>query len=197
MPRERASDYDTKIRLIKDAAAVHFSKTGYTGAKLADIAKTCGVSKSMLYHYFQTKDELLFSMIDEHLDDVLTSFNEVTVRKQTAEEEFTSMLTVLLQQSAKSRQRNLVAMNEVKYLPAELLEKVKEKERSILAVLEKTLRKLNPNLNNASYKSYTLMLTGIINWTDIWFDDKGTLSRQDLVDRVGDLFLNGFLKSTG
>ena len=54
MPRERASDYENKTRLIKDAAAELFSETGYPGTKLIDIARACNVSKSILYHYFET-----------------------------------------------------------------------------------------------------------------------------------------------
>jgi|TARA_B100000700_G_scaffold330214_1_gene455327 AcrR family transcriptional regulator len=193
MPRERASDYENKTRLIKDAAAELFSETGYPGTKLIDIARACNVSKSMLYHYFETKDELLYSMIDEHLEDVLSSFEKVTLKTQDAEKEFAELLSVLMQQSVTSRQRNIVAMSEAKYLPDNLYRKVQTKERAVLKVLENTLHKLNPDLAPSLLTPYALMLAGLVNWTDTWFDDKGALTRENLIDRVGHLYLNGFL----
>ena len=59
MPRVRSDDYDTKSRAILDSAASLFAKVGYPNAKMQDIAQACGATKSMLYHYFPTKDDLL------------------------------------------------------------------------------------------------------------------------------------------
>jgi AcrR family transcriptional regulator len=43
---------------------------------MQDIAKACGATKSMLYHYFPTKDDLLFAMLMEHLERVVQSVEE-------------------------------------------------------------------------------------------------------------------------
>src|SRR5438874_2583900 len=64
MPRVRADDYDIKTQAILDSAAALFAKVGYPNAKMQDIAKACGATKSMLYHYFPTKDDLLFAMLN-------------------------------------------------------------------------------------------------------------------------------------
>lgn len=195
MPRERATDYDAKTRLIKDVAAKHFAKAGYPAAKLADIAKSCGVSKSMLYHYFPTKDDLLSSMINEHLDTILSSLEGSDSDTKSVSALFNDFLIIFLQKSANSRQRNVVAMSEAKYLSQKHLKKIRKKELKVLGILLNLLRKMNPNLEGSLYKPYALMLLGILNWTDTWFDSSGTLSRESLVDRVGDLFLKGFLKA--
>lgn len=195
MPRQRASDYEAKTRHIKDTAAKHFAETGYPAAKLADIAKSCGVSKSMLYHYFPTKDDLLCSMINEHLDEMLSSLEKLEGIRKPASELFNDFLVVFLQKSASSRQRNIVAMGEAKYLSQKHLKKIQKKELEVLKILSSLLKKMNPNLDEVLYKPYALMLIGILNWTDTWFHSSGSLSRESLVDRVGDLFLNGFLQS--
>ncbi len=195
MPRERASDYESKTRHIKDMAAKHFAKTGYPAAKLVDIAKSCGVSKSMLYHYFPTKEDLLCSMINEHLDEVLFSLEKIEGTQKPVAELFNDFLIIFLQKSVNSRQRNIVAMSEAKYLPQKHLKKIREKELEVLKILSTLLKKMNPKLEEKLYKPYALMLIGILNWTDTWFDSSGPLSRESLVERVGDLFLNGFLQS--
>lgn len=195
MPRKRASDYEAKTRQIKDIAAKHFAETGYPAAKLGDIAKSCGVSKSMLYHYFPSKDDLLCSMINEHLDEILSSLEIFEGSRKPTSVLFNDFLVIFLQKSANSRQRNIVAMSEAKYLPKKHLKKIRKKELEVLTILSSLLKKLNPNVEEALYKPYALMLIGILNWTDTWFDSGGSLSRESLVEKVGDLFLNGFLKS--
>ena len=81
MPRVRSDDYDTKSQAIMDCAAVLFAKQGYPSAKMQDVAKACGATKSMLYHYFPTKDDLLFAMLNEHLERVLHGIEEATSLK--------------------------------------------------------------------------------------------------------------------
>jgi AcrR family transcriptional regulator len=76
MPRVRSDDYDAKTHAILDSAAVLFAKVGYPSAKMQDIAKACGASKSMLYHYFPTKDDLLYAMLEEHLQRVIVALEE-------------------------------------------------------------------------------------------------------------------------
>src|SRR5664279_811352 len=63
MPRVRSDDYETKGNAILDCAAILFAREGYPSAKMQDIAVACGATKSMLYHYYPTKDDLLFAML--------------------------------------------------------------------------------------------------------------------------------------
>ena len=83
MPRERANNYALKTKAILDAAAVLFARTGYPEAKMQDIAKACSASKSMLYHYFFTKDDMLFAMLKEHLEDTILSLEEAPRQKKS------------------------------------------------------------------------------------------------------------------
>ena len=71
MSRVRADDYDTKYQSILDSAAALFADVGYPSAKMQNIAKACDASKSMLYHYFPTKDDLLLALLSEHLERLL------------------------------------------------------------------------------------------------------------------------------
>ena len=68
MARTRATDYDDKRRAILHRAARLFADDGYDRASMASIAADCGVSKALLYHYYDSKDALLFDVIGEHLE---------------------------------------------------------------------------------------------------------------------------------
>ena len=59
------------------------------------------------------------------------------------------------------------------------------------------MRELNPHLADNLYKPYTMMLVGMLNWTDFWYSSTGPVKPQELCDRMARLFLNGFLAEKG
>lgn len=193
MPRVRSDDYEAKSQAIMDCAAALFAKEGYPSAKMQDIAQACGATKSMLYHYFPTKDDLLFTMLTEHLERVLQSVDEAVAKPGTPAERMLTLVQAYTQKSAQSRRRHMIAMQDVKYLPRPKQAPLIELQRRLTARVTDLLRELNPGLPASVYKPYTMMLLGMLNWTDMWYRPGGAMKPQELCDRMARLFLNGFL----
>ncbi len=194
MPRVRADDYDAKAQHILDSAAALFAKVGYPNAKMQDIAKACGASKSMLYHYFPAKDDLLFAMLEEHLQRVIAGLEEaVSAPGASAKQRFAALVQTYTQKSAQSRRRHVTTMNDVKFLPRSLQAPLIELERKLTDVIAAMLRELNPGLPRETYKPYTMLLLGMMNWTDYWYQPTGKMKPQELCERISRLFLRGFL----
>jgi AcrR family transcriptional regulator len=57
--------YETKNRLIDSALKV-FSSKGFDSSTTKDIAKEAGITDGLIYHYFSSKEELLWAVIDKH-----------------------------------------------------------------------------------------------------------------------------------
>jgi AcrR family transcriptional regulator len=193
MPRVRADDYEAKSHAIMDCAAALFAKEGYPSAKMQDIAKACGATKSMLYHYFPTKEDLLFAMLTEHLDQVLHSIDQAVRSTGNPRERFLAVVQAWTQKSNQSRRRHMVAMQDVKYLPRAKQTPIIEKERLLIQQVATFLRELNPKMPEAASKPYTMMLVGMLNWTDMWYRPGGFIKPQELCERLSRLFLDGFL----
>lgn len=193
MPRVRADDYEDKTAAILDSAATLFARTGYPNAKMQDIAKACGASKSMLYHYFPAKDDLLFAMLKEHLEQVIAGIEEIRQAQLGPKERFAAFVELYVQKSSRSRRRNVVAMNDVKYLPKAQQTPLLELEAEVVRLTSEFLKEVNPNLEESLYKPYTMMLVGMLNWTDVWFRPGGTVKAHELCERMTRLFLRGFL----
>lgn len=60
---------------IKLKAFKLMAKQGVQSVSMRQIAQSCGVSKPMLYYYFKDKDDLLFQMIKDRIDDVSKNLN--------------------------------------------------------------------------------------------------------------------------
>ncbi|WP_024538782.1 TetR/AcrR family transcriptional regulator [Comamonas badia] len=197
MPRVRSDDYETKSHAILDSAAALFAKEGYPSAKMQDIAKACGATKSMLYHYFPTKDDLLFAMLMEHLERVVHSVEDAIALHVPPRDKLQAMVQVYTQKSAQSRRRHMIAMQDVKYLPRAKQTPLIELQRTLTDRVAQLLREVNPNLPDDVYKPYTMMLVGLLNWTDMWYRPGGAMKPQELCDRLARLFLKGFLAEKG
>ena len=76
MARPQSPDYDKRREAILRAAARLFARQGFNGASVADLAAACGSSKSLVYHYFPSKEDILHAVMSAHL--------ELLVRAETA-----------------------------------------------------------------------------------------------------------------
>ena len=192
MSRIRANDYDEKATAIMDNAAALFASAGFANTKLQDVAKACGATKSMLYHYFPTKDDLLCAVLIEHLEQLLSDIESVAGGNDAPEQKFRRFIIAYVQKSAASRQRHVSAMNDVKYLPQDKRGPIVWLEREVITASATILSALRPDFEAALIKAYTLLLLGMLNWTDLWYDRAGRFSPDELCDRISHLFLNGF-----
>ena len=48
---------DRVLQILTESARL-FARKGYEGTSMRDIAEACGISKSLLYHHFSSKDEI-------------------------------------------------------------------------------------------------------------------------------------------
>jgi AcrR family transcriptional regulator len=75
--RSRVGTSDQRWREIVDAAALVFQQKGYEAATTADIAEKVGMLKGSLYYYIESKEDLLFAIIQE-VHDVFLAIEQET-----------------------------------------------------------------------------------------------------------------------
>jgi AcrR family transcriptional regulator len=194
MPRVRADDYDDKRNQILDVAAALFGEHGYTGAKMEQIAEHCNVSKSMLYHYFKKKEDVLFAIQQEHVLRLITAV-ETYIKKNRSnntDDFFRGFVQVYLEPAPKVRARHVVAMVEIRYLTEKQRAKQVKLERRFLGLVDEVLAKVNPKVGAVERKVYCLLLIGMMNWIELWYKSSGKISPAELYKMIGHLFLHGF-----
>ena len=165
---------------------------GYPNAQLKEIAKACGASKSMLYHYFPSKDDVLYALLHEHLQSTIEAIEQIDPAR-SPEQRFRLLIEIYIQKSTQTRTRHVVAMNDVKYLSGAPLKKIVELERQVMRLFEAALAALDPALPGKLVAPYSMLLTGMLSWVDLWYRPNGPMKPDELVDRVAQLFLHGFL----
>ncbi|HOW26491.1 MAG TPA: TetR/AcrR family transcriptional regulator [Bacteroidales bacterium] len=61
---------------IMESALELFANEGYYPTSISKIAKKAGISKGLLYNYFQSKEELIREIIDKGIQDLATTFDQ-------------------------------------------------------------------------------------------------------------------------
>jgi TetR/AcrR family fatty acid metabolism transcriptional regulator len=65
-----------KRTLITDAAIEVFADKGFHQARIADIAKVAGVADGTIYLYFKNKEDLLLSVFEQKMDELLAGLGD-------------------------------------------------------------------------------------------------------------------------
>ena len=66
---------EEKTTLIMDTALLHFANEGYYATTINHIAKHAGISKGLMYNYFDSKEELLKAIIHKSVAEVMNYFD--------------------------------------------------------------------------------------------------------------------------
>ncbi len=66
---------ESRKKQIMDAALELFAREGYANCSISQLANHAGISKGLMYNYFESKEALLVSIIEEGMRDVLDFFD--------------------------------------------------------------------------------------------------------------------------
>ena len=192
--RTRSKDYDANIQQVLERAAALFARDGFARTSVADIAKACGFSKSLIYHYFNSKEELLHGILAGHLQALLAMGEAALASEGTPEQRLRRFCQDTIAIYMADRDRNLVLIHDLNCLPDEARKEVMDLERRFAAIVATLLEEMNPAAARAGGRSkpYAMLLFGMLNWTYSWYRPGGSLKPAMLADMIADLFMNGF-----
>lgn len=193
MARTQAADYDDRRQAILTQAAELFADRGFHGTSVVELASACGVSKSLLYHYFPSKEDVLFAVMASHIDMLEEDVGEILALKQAARLRLEALLHRFLVHYAGASARQKVLLNELRKLPAPRQDEIVAKQRNIIQAVEDCLAELDPQLFHQPQNRFAtaMLIFGMINWTLTWFRADGAISTDQLSTMVNDMLSHG------
>jgi TetR/AcrR family fatty acid metabolism transcriptional regulator len=85
-----------KRRLILDAAVRVFARQGFHTCRVSDIADEAGVAYGLVYHYFDSKDQILDTLFLERWDILLRAIQEVDAQPIPAREKLYAITSFIV-----------------------------------------------------------------------------------------------------
>jgi AcrR family transcriptional regulator len=192
MARPKAADHDDQRERILDRAASAFAELGYPSASMSQLAQACGTSKAGLYHYFPSKESLLFESLDRYTRRLVVLVQDVRSRGLDPRNELSALVRALLIEYRDSRARHVSLLNDVKHLAPQQREHIAAQQREVVEAVAQTLDRAAPGrFTDAERKPATMALFGMINFTFAWMRPDGPMSYERYAEMVVDLWERG------
>jgi TetR/AcrR family fatty acid metabolism transcriptional regulator len=96
MARANAEPAVDKRRLILDAAVRVFARQGFHTCRVSDIADEAGVAYGLVYHYFDSKDQILDTLFLERWDILLRAIQQVDAEEIEAREKLYAITSFIV-----------------------------------------------------------------------------------------------------
>jgi len=195
MARTRSENYDGIRDGILASATALFAKQGYMRTSISELADACQLSRGALYHYFDSKEAILFEILDVHVRKMIADVEQAISRQQQTVDQFRDAIGAIVALNAHSSAEQRLILNDLTFLAPEEQLAIKNLERKLVDTISDLLVKLDREgrMVKRTRKVYTMMMFGILNYSHTWYDAKGGVDPKEFADRVVDLFLNGFL----
>ncbi len=184
MARTQSADYDRRREAIIEHAASLFARRGFDGTSVADLAAACETSKSLIYHYYPSKEDILGAVMSSHIDQLVQDVAEVMVDKNAPEVQLSALVHRFMKHYVGAADRQKVLLNELDRLPADRRAVIVAQQRGLIETVANLLGAIDPSLaaDKTRARVQAMLLFGAINWTHTWFDPAGPVSPAEVAD---------------
>jgi len=119
MARKRSEKYDDIQAGILRNAACLFATRGYERSSIGDLVEACELSRGAIYHYFDSKETILFAMLDSLVRSLLAHLEQAVAGGETPLEKFVRVIEAFVEHNARSPEEQIVLLNDLGALQAE------------------------------------------------------------------------------
>ncbi|NOX40366.1 MAG: TetR/AcrR family transcriptional regulator [Alphaproteobacteria bacterium] len=194
MARTIAKDHEEKRLAILKNAAQFFAHNGFDRSSMSQLAIACGVSKALIYHYYNSKDALLFDIVNTHLTALLKTLQKVDQSGLDKSQNLRQTVHAILDAYRDADAEHQVQTEAMTALPERERAFLADLQRQIVAIVADALRAVTPEIyakKPESLRPVTMSLFGMLNWFYMWHRPGKGLSRAQYGDLVSDLILRG------
>jgi AcrR family transcriptional regulator len=146
-----------------------------------DIAAAGGTSKARLYHYYESKEAILFDLLDRYTQRLLAVIGqaEATAQRRDLDDRAAlhELIRSFLQEYESSATRHVALLNDTKFLGDAQRELILNRQRDVVSAFTRFLKRAYPGRVTAGNQTaLTMMVFGMINWTFTWLRPGGPMS---------------------
>ena len=194
----RETVVDSRQEILRTAARL-FQQRGYDATSMNDVAATLKLSKGGLYHHFQSKDEILFEIMNHAMeitqDRVLNPVRGIA----DPEERLRALIRLHIEVVLSPRDREITVMlHENHPLPPALRKRINSRKKDYIHFLENLMAEVQEKVQpsrpvgvKVSPRAAAFALLGMINWNYQWYKPEGELQAQNLIPQFTDLIFGG------
>lgn len=185
----RAEICRTAAQVIRDR--------GFDATSVNDIARALGMTKAGLYHYFTSKEALLFEIMTFGLDRVHSEVVVPASAVRDPEERLRQLVTRHARIATRGRGAVAHLVDEIRGLPTPDRKRIEQRMRRYFDLVRGTLAELEASgrMRKVDLTVAAFSIIGMVLWLPRWFRPGGRLTRDEVADEVANLALGGLLRA--
>ena len=203
---------DSRQEILRTAARL-FQQRGYDATSMNDVAAALKLSKGGLYHHFQSKDEILFEIMNHAME--MTQERVIDPVRAIADpvERLRALIRLHLEVVLSPRDREITVMlHENHPLPPALRKRINARKKEYIHFVEGLIADVQKEAQKEAQKqgqkdgqrtrpvgcavsprAAAFALLGMINWIYQWYKPEGDLQANNLIPQFTDLVFGGIL----
>jgi AcrR family transcriptional regulator len=192
----RSKNLDKKIEIHRVVARL-FAHQGYHHTSMREIARELGMNQSSLYHYFAGKEDMLFRLMNEAMDEVLRALEEIYAKDLAAEAKLEKVLHSYIRSYAGDQDRLILLVNEMNSLTEASRLILVDKQRQYVRLIKSIFKKLadEDKMKEIDPAVATFAFFGMVHYTIKWYHKDGPIGLDELARLFVEIFTRGILKT--
>jgi TetR/AcrR family transcriptional regulator, cholesterol catabolism regulator len=192
--RPVAAKWTLKRSGLVAKAAELFGARGYHRTTMADIAAAAGIQKPSLYHYFESKQDLLFWLHEEYANEMLARVQSRQHLPMDASHRLLEAMTDILDVIHSHRGHVVTFWENRHELGPEQERRLSAKRALLQRNVEELIQECvdTGKFRQLDVKMATFAIFGTCSWAYQWYEPGGRLRSRDVAYIFWDFFVNGF-----
>jgi AcrR family transcriptional regulator len=193
MARPKRFEKKTEIQRV---VSRFFAHKGYHHTSMREIARELGMNQSSLYHYFTSKEDILFRLMNDAMDEVLGQLEEICASELEAEDKLKRVLHSYIRSYAGDQERLILLVNEMNSLAETNRTILVDKQRQYVRLIKSILKELTDEdkMKEIDASVATFVFFGMVHYTIKWYHKNGLISLDELARLFVEIFTRGILK---
>lgn len=194
MARSIAKDHDDKRRIILKGAAKIFAIEGFDRASMSSVAGACAISKANIYHYYASKDDILFDILDTYLAslrDQIIALDDLSV---SCDERYLATLNNFLHAYHGADYEHKLQINELDRLSPAKSKVLRGYQSDLVNHMSEIIKLIAPDRfqdDETQLRVITMSVFGMLNWFYMWNRSDEAQARSDYARTIFDLTTKG------
>ena len=194
MARTIAKDHDEKRSHFLKTAARVFAENGFARASMAQVAQDCGISKANIYHYYGSKDALLFDILDSYLRVLRDRLAALPLKDLSPDDKLRALVRETLLAYRGMDHEHKIQTEGIPLLAPPQQSILKAYQRDMVRQMSDVLKEIAGQdlaSNPEKLRAATMSIYGMLNWFYMWNASADEQARKDYAELVAKLALGG------
>jgi len=192
----RFRNFEKKDEIHRVVARL-FAHRGYHHTSMREIARELGMNQSSLYHYFAGKEDVLFRLMNDAMDEVLRELEEIYAKDIAAEDKLKNVLYSYIRSYVGDQDRLFLLVNEMSSLGEANRAILVDKERQYVRLIKSILKELadEGKMKEIDVSAAAFAFFGMVHYTIKWYHKDGPIGLDELARLFVEIFTRGILKT--